>query len=249
MFDSRVIDKHYRRLGSNYNTFLYYSPDFIRTLTSKMVETLRLQEDDRLVDLGCGTGMYSIDLMEQVPLKERVVGVDPFEDMLAQIPEGAQIEPVCEDALAWSAKPGTYDKIFIKETVHHVPERRELFANLHDRLTDGGVLLLVHVPPTIKYPLFTAALERCLHWHADPNELVELLGQTGFSVERDVVEYRHEIPKDHYFEMVRNCYMSVLTSFSEEELTAGLEEMEATHAGTDVLRFVDRFDYLTATKG
>lgn len=160
MSDSHVIDKHYRRLGDSYNTFLYYSPEFVRTLTSKMREKLRLAEDDLLVDLGCGTGMYSIDLMQQVPLSQPVIGVDPFEDMLRQIPEGAAIEPVCEDALAWSAKPGRYDKILIKETVHHIPERRELFANLYERLTDGGVLLLVHVPPEIRYPLFEAALER-----------------------------------------------------------------------------------------
>lgn len=248
MFDSSVIDKHYRRLGDSYNSFLYYSPDFVRTLTSKMVEKLRLVESDRLADLGCGTGMYSVDLLQQVPLTQPVVGVDPFEDMLRQIPEGAPIEPVCEDALEWSAKPGTYDKILIKETVHHIPQRQELFANLYDRLSDGGVLLLVHVPPALEYPLFDAALQRCLSWHADPDELVVLLREAGFDVERDVLEYRHEIPKEKYFDMVRNCYMSVLTSFSEEELEAGLAEMAETHAGTDVLSYIDRFDYLTATK-
>lgn len=248
MSDSHVIDKHYRRLGDSYNTFLYYSPEFVRTLTSKMKEKLRLAEDDLLVDLGCGTGMYSIDLVDQVPLSQHVIGVDPFEDMLRQIPEGAPVEPVCEDALAWSAKPGSYDKLFIKETVHHIPERRELFANLYERLTDGGVLLLVHVPPQIRYPLFPAALERCLTWHANPDEMEVELADTGFSVEREGLDYRHQLPKEHYFEMVRNCYMSVLTSFSEDELAAGLREMEEANVDKDVLEFVDHFDYLTATK-
>lgn len=58
------------------------------------------------------------------------------------------------------------------------------------------MLLLVHVPPWVQYPLFDKALDRCLNWHADPDELVARLDETGFAVERDAVEYQHEIPKE-----------------------------------------------------
>lgn len=248
MSDEGVISQHYRRLGPSYNDFLHYSTDFVRRLTSLMVEKLSLQEDDVLVDLGCGTGMYSVDLLEQVPLRHPVIGVDPFEEMLAHIPEEAAITPVADDALSFSERPGSYDKILMKEAVHHVDERERLFANLYERLTPGGILLLVHVPPWVEYPLFSAALERCLTWHADPDELVPQLSDAGFSVERDTLAYEHALPKELYFDMVRGQYMSVLTSFSDEEMAAGLAEMEATHADRDVLVFTDRFDYLTATK-
>jgi SAM-dependent methyltransferase len=248
MSDHKVIDKHYRRLGSKYNDFLHYSPDFVRRLTEKMVEKLRLSEDDRLLDLGCGTGIYSIDILEQVPLRQPVVGVDPFAEMLREIPDEVPIEPICEDGLVFSERPGRYDKVLIKETIHHIDQRDRLFASVYDRLTPGGVLLLVHVPPEIEYPLFDAALERSRRWHANPDELVAQLTEAGFSVDRDQLEYRHELPKEHYFSMVRNCYMSVLTSFSEDELAAGLQEMADRYADREVLSFVDRFDYLTATK-
>jgi trans-aconitate methyltransferase len=248
MSNSQVIDKHYRRLGSSYNEFLHYSPEFVRTLTSKMIEELRLEADDLLVDLGCGTGIYAIDLLEQVPLRQPVLGVDPFEDMLREIPEDVTIEPICEDAVVFSEQDRRYDKVLIKETIHHIEDRARLFANLYERIEPGGVLLLVHVPHQIEYPLFDAAIERCLGWHADPVELMSQLSEAGFDVGRDQLEYRHEIPKEHYFEMVRNCYMSVLTSFADDELAAGLAEMEARHADRDVLSYIDRFDYLTARK-
>lgn len=243
-----VIDKHYRRLAKKYDEFLYYSPEFVRALTRKMVEKLRLREEDVLVDLGCGTGMYALDMLEQVRLRNPVIGVDPYPEMLASIPEGAPIRPVAEDALTFSARPGRYDKVLMKEAVHHVDDKRTLFENLHKRLSGDGVLLLVHVPPDVQYPLFAKALERCLKWHADPDELTALLGETGFQVERDTLDYRHAIPKEHYFQMVANCYMSVLTSFSEDELAVGLAEMKETYADREVLEFVDYFDYLTATK-
>lgn len=243
-----VLQKHYSRLADDYDEFLYYSPEFVRTLTQKMLEKLDLQPDDTFVDLGCGTGMYSIDMLKQVTLNKPVIGVDPFEEMLAQIPDDAPITPIAEKALAFSERPGEYDKVLIKETIHHVEERPTFFRNMYERINEGGVMLLVHVPPDVQYPLFQAALDRCLGWHADPDELVEQLTDTGFSMERDVLDYTHRLPKEHYFRMVTGCYMSVLTSFEDKELAKGLAEMEKQYADVDTLEFVDHFDYITATK-
>lgn len=243
-----VIDKHYQRLAKDYDEFLYYSPEFVRALTAKMIEKLQLAPTDLLADVGCGTGMYSLDILKQVDLEQPVIGVDPYPEMLAQIPDEAPITPLAEDALTFSRREAHFDKVLIKETIHHVEPREEFFANIHGRLPAGGVMLLVHVPPDVKYPLFEAALARCLGWHADPDELVEQLQQAGFDVQRDALDYEHTLPRDHYFKMVQNCYMSVLTSFSEQELEAGLAEMNAKYVAEPVLRFTDHFDFLTATK-
>lgn len=245
---NRVVHEHYNRLAKQYDEYLLYSPQFVRTLTSKMVQMLGLRENDRLVDLGCGTGMYSIDIAEQVPLTQKIIGVDPFGSMLAQIPPEAQIDPVEADALAFSREPRDYNKVFMKEAVHHITDRAELFANLYERLPSGGVLLLVHVPPRVQYPLFDKALRRCLNWHADPDELVTLLGAAGFRVERDGLDYPHELPREKYFEMVRGQYMSVLSSFTAQEIEAGLQEMQSRYAETPILRFTDHFDYIAGTK-
>lgn len=243
-----VIDKHYQRLATDYDEFLYYSPQFVRALTEKMIDKLRLSESDVLADIGCGTGMYSLDILRQMSLRHPVLGVDPYPEMLAQIPEGAPIARIPEDALTFSACERTYNKVLIKETIHHVNRKSEFFANIHRNLPPGGIMLLVHVPPNVQYPLFNAALKRCLGWHANPDELAQLLGSSGFQVERDVLDFQHAIPKEHYFKMVQGCYMSVLTSFSDGELEAGLVEMKERYADTETLEFVDHFDYLTATK-
>ncbi len=243
-----VLDKHYNRLAKDYDEFLYYSPQFVRALTKKMIEKLQLVASDVLADIGCGTGMYSLDILKQVPLKQSVLGVDPYPEMLAQIPGDAPIAPIAEDALKFSRRRLDYSKVLIKETIHHVDRKEEFFTNIYQNLRPGGIMLLVHVPPAVKYPLFDAALERCLGWHADPNKLVEQLKGAGFDVERDALDYQHAIPKEHYFKMVTSCYMSVLTSFSEKELETGLAEMDSKYEDDSVLRFTDHFDYLVAVK-
>jgi trans-aconitate methyltransferase len=243
-----VLDTHYTRLANDYDDLLYYSPTFVRTLTAKMIENLQLKTSDTLVDLGCGTCIYSLDILKQIPLKEPVIGVDAYPEMLAKIPDDAPIRRIAMGGLEFSKRPGRYDKILIKEAIHHVAERDELFGNLYQRLAPRGTLLLVHVPPKVQYPLFQKALERCLVWHADPNELTSQLQHAGFQVRRDTVEFTHAMPKQHYFKMVQSCYMSALTSLSEDELREGLIEMENKYRDLEILEFVDHFDYLTAIR-
>lgn len=244
-----LLERHYTRLAGNYDLFLKYSPDFIRRMTEKMIDKLRLMPADRFVDLGGGTGIYSVDILEQVALETPVLLVDPFEEMLAQAPDHPKLETLRDDALGFSERPLDYDKVLIKEAIHHVDEKRRLFENLYRRLSSGGRVLLVHIPPEIDYPLFRQALERSRSWHADPAALVRALEAAGFAVERDALEYRHALPKETYFSMVAGRYMSLLTSFTDAELEAGLTEMTKTYADREVLEYTDRFDFISGVKG
>lgn len=243
-----LLGEHYQSLADAYDEFLYYSPDFVRTLTTKMIEHLQLAKEDRLADVGCGTGIYTLDILEQVPLQHTALGVDPYPEMLDAIPEDANVIPMAMDALTFSRQDREYNKVLVKETIHHVEDRPEFFSNIYGRLPSGGRMLLVHVPPDVKYPLFEAALERCLGWHADPARLEVQLEEAGFRVERDAVDYQLALPRDTYRRMVENRYMSVLSSFTDEELRAGLAEMDERNGHLDTLRFVDHFDYLSAVK-
>ncbi|MGH6900386.1 MAG: class I SAM-dependent methyltransferase [Geminicoccaceae bacterium] len=246
---AQIVEDHYQRLGASYDNYLHYSHDFVRCLTSKMMSSLDLQEDDLLVDLGGGTGIYTADILAQIRLRHPVILVEPIAKMLANVPTDLPVERVARDALAFSTEARRYDKILMKEAVHHVSDQPTLFANLHARLGSGGRFLLVHVPPELDYPLFEAALARSRTWHADPTRLAERLREAGFAVERDRLDYRHVIPKQRYFRMVEGRYMSLLSSFPDDELQAGLAAMAERYADREVLEFTDRFDFITAIKG
>lgn len=239
-----VVHRHYQHVADTYDDYLSYEGDFVRALAAAMVKKLDLRPDDRFVDLGGGTGLYTAAILDQVPLERAPLLVDPVAEMLERAPDDLAAERVHADALDFASRPGTYDKVLMKESVHHIGDRALLFERLRERLTPGGALLLVHVPPDIDYPLFDAALERARTWHADPDELVASLRQAGFRVERDVFEYRHSIPKAQYFAMVENRYMSVISTFDDAGLAAGLAEMRDRYADVDTLEFTDRFDLI-----
>lgn len=248
--DGKLIRKHYEHLADSYDEFLYWSPDFVGCLTDKIVDMLELQPDDVLVDLGGGTGMYSLAILERVSFKRPVTVVDPFPDMLRRIPKEAPITPVTANAVDYSASASPCSKILMKEAIHHVDRKPELFSRLYERLASGGRILLVHVDPNqVEYPLFDAALENARRSFADPDEMMALLRAAGFDAHRDELAWCHDVPTDRYHRMVEERYMSVLTSLDDEQFRAGLEEMRARDAGTERLRFKETFSYVLGIKG
>lgn len=247
-FEDRVTENWQPAEADNGGSALIYTDFFVRLLTSKMIEMLRLVPEDSFVDLGSRTGIFSRDILEQVALERPMTFVDPMPEVLAGVPRDERIDCVQMDVPGFSEEPHAYDKVLMKEALYHVDDKEALFRNIYERMAPGGVLLLVHMPPEMECPLFTKALERARQWHADPDAVARLLEEIGFEVERDRLDYRHRVPKQAYFDLVRERYLPVLTTFTAAELHEGVREMERTFAGEDTLEFTDHFDFIAARK-
>lgn len=240
--------KHYQKIGSIYNDLLHYSDDYIRFMTANMIEYLRLKSTDTLVDLGCGTGMYSQSIFQQIQLDNPIICVDPSEEMLSQVPLSYHYQIRAVDAINFVSQPEVYNKVLMKEVIHHINNKELLFSSLFERLLPDGIFLLILLPPTIDYPLFSQALERYEKGQPHYNNLTHLLENVGFNVSVNFVEYLHTIPKSQYFQMVENRYMSLLSFFDDQQLAEGLAEMSQKYAQQSILEFPDRFVFITASK-
>ncbi|MEL4896133.1 class I SAM-dependent methyltransferase [Crocosphaera sp. Alani8] len=238
------IQNHYQTLADNYDQFWGISPEFIKFITQKIIESLNLVPDDVLVDLGCGTGLYSKEIISQIPLNNPILCVDPSGKMLSKIPKSSQYKVIEKDALAFCDELEQYNKILIKEMIHHITDKEKLLHGLLKGLNSGGVLLIILLPPTIEYPLFTKALRtyEALQPHYD--DLVTLLQKIGFETTVNFVDYPVSIAKETYFKMVENRYMSLLSQFDDEELQEGLREMEGKYHQYSQLEFCDRFVFI-----
>jgi len=75
-------------------------------------------------------------------------------------------------AIDFSALSGTYNKIILKELIHHINELELLLGNLFQRLSSGGILLLILLTPTIDYPLFSKALRKYEEVQPNYNNIV-----------------------------------------------------------------------------
>jgi len=245
---SESIQNHYQNLASKFDDLWFYSEGFVKFIAGKMIEHLHLNITDILVDLGCGTGIYAQEINNQIQLHNAIICVDFSDKMLEQILNHSKYECIRMDAIEFAALPRTYNKILIKELIHHIDQKEFLLSSLFEKMAAGGILLLILLPPKINYPLFSKALRKYEEGQPHYNNLTKILEKIGFNVAVDFVEYPLAIPKSKYFQMVQNRYMSLLSSFDDNELALGLAEMEQQYAQQSVLKFTDCFIFITASK-
>jgi len=238
---------HYDRLAASYDEiWAAHSEAFNGWMSEHILERLNLRADDRVVDLGGGTGIFSAALATQV---HEVVCADPSPEMLAQLPRtsGAlvPVQASAEDVASGRVRlPYDHvDAILIKEALHHVRDREAVVAGLARLLAPGGRLLVVTLPTVISYPLFRRALEVFAERQPDPAGIAGAMRAAGLTVEVTYETYRRGFARDRYVAMVRSRHMSLLSEFGDAELENGIREIEREHP-EEVLEFDDRFAFV-----
>lgn len=247
--DQIVTRHHYERLAATYDENWAYSPAFMEWMTNCIVRRLRLGGSEVVADIGCGTGLYSRELAAHA---STVICVDVSAAMLAQLPSSKKLIPVTagvEDvAVARVRLPyQSLDAILLKEVLHHVADQATVIAGLASLLRPGGRILVAMLPTTISYPLFAAALDLFTRQQPDPAEIVSHMGDAGLRAELTYEGFELVFPVDHYLQMVRNRYMSLLSHFDDAQLAAGVEEISRRHPGPEI-KFQDRFAFILGVK-
>jgi ubiquinone/menaquinone biosynthesis C-methylase UbiE len=254
----RETSAHYTRLATNYDKNWTHSETFADWMTREIVGGLRLAPQSRIADIGCGTGLYTRRIHSLAAPQQPILCVDPSEAMLAQIPDYPQFRKVhasAEQLTQPKDRPGAatealgaLDAILIKEAIHHVSSARrtDVIKGLTEFLAPGGHLLVVMLPVRIEYPLFADALKTFEALQPDPAAIADDMRTSGLDVILSYREFALEIPKARFLTMVRNRYMSLLATFSDDQINAGVAEIDATHT-EQILAFSDRFAFVLGT--
>jgi SAM-dependent methyltransferase len=243
--------EHYERVAGSYNEHWTYDPDYVRRFAGAMADALRLTSSDVIADIGCGTGLYTRRLCEYVEPAHPVLCVDPVPAMLDQLPTSPGLRPLlarAEDLVSGAVplpdgvRP---DAIVLKESVHHMTDRPATLTGLAGMLSRHGRILVVMLPPAIGHPLFRAAHERFRELQPEPTEIEEILAAAGLRTSITYRTFHAAIDRDRYVRMLESRYMSVLSEFSEDELAEGIAQFRHAYRDTPVLRFEDRFAFVT----
>jgi ubiquinone/menaquinone biosynthesis C-methylase UbiE len=246
--DRSLTQEHYDRLAATYDENWVHSPDSIGWMISQIVRRLGLTGDEVVADVGCGTGLYSRELVRHA---REVVCAEPSAAMLAQVLASKRLIPVhasAEDLAsgAVSLPHDGYDAVLLKEILHHVDDRAAVISGLARLVRPGGRMLVVTLPTRIEYPLFGAALELFTACQPDPGDVAADMRTAGLAVEVGYDEFAQRFPTERYLQMVRNRYMSLLSNFDDEQIEAGVAEIKAAHPGDEV-SFTDKFAFVLGT--
>jgi ubiquinone/menaquinone biosynthesis C-methylase UbiE len=151
----------------NYQRF--FVPVIGQPLAEDLVRRAELQPGERVLDVGCGTGVVTRLAAEQVGRTGRVAGLDVNAGMLAVArevtPASAAIEWQEASADAMPYADASFDVVLCQMAVQFMPDRRAALREMHRVLAVGGRLLLNVTGPA--GPLFET-LARAMQHHIGP---------------------------------------------------------------------------------
>ena len=166
-----------------------------------------LPRDGRILDLGCGFGLFSLYFGLDAPGRQ-LTGVDLSPKRIDWARRCAErlgvtnVSYTASNVLEWREN-AQFDAIFMLDLIHHLPkaEVAGFLEKVTRQLAPGGILILKDVSNRPRYKsLFTLVLDRLMvgnepihYW--DPHELSQLIEGLGFRVKRhtmnDFLPYPH----------------------------------------------------------
>ena len=118
---------------------------FIRRAIAKM----NIQPEDRILDLGCGTGRNSCLMAKYLSAEGSIVGLDIGEEMIAQFEKKCRNYPNVEVKNLRIDEPlpfkDEFDKAFIAFVFHGFPSKKKeaIIDNVKHALKPGGKLFIL----------------------------------------------------------------------------------------------------------
>ncbi len=108
------------------------------------VDALELEPGDRVLEIGCGTGLNFARLQSKVGDTGRIVGVDLSTDMLARARrrQSPNVELICEDASSL-ALDRQFDGVLLTYALTIIPDWQTAIARAFEHLTGDGRLVVL----------------------------------------------------------------------------------------------------------
>ena len=176
--------------------------------------------------------------------------VDPNLPLL-EIAKGKGLDTLLAtaDEFFSSASACQYNKFLFCHSAHHFPDRRRTFGKAFKAIPVGSVcLLIVDDYANLTMPLFSKALEKQSVKLKGSNLSVDLC-QIGFSTEQLNGKSLYSYTKDEWYEKLRGRYRSILELFTDEEIEAGITELEQTTLkNVDIVQYENNYHYFIAIK-
>jgi ubiquinone/menaquinone biosynthesis C-methylase UbiE len=209
-----------------------------------------LGKSSKVLEVGCGTGNYAIELISLVGCK--MWAIDSSEEMLSRAKErSVEINFTLGKAEELQFPKGFFDMVFSVDVIHHLLSQLDFLTEAERVLHGGGRICTVtdsewvirHREPLSVY--FPDTVEIDLKRYPRIEELRRIMTQVGFGeVKEAMVEFPYEL---HTARAYRDKAFSCLHIISKQAFELGIERMERD-LQSGPIKCVSRYSLLWGTK-
>lgn len=237
---------HFDTIAELFNRIWYFSSEYKDFVHRHIMEDLSLKSSDILADIGGGTGSFTHRLASEGHL-DKAYCIEPSPSMCEEAKKYDTLIPLCTDASGFCDQELPYSKLLFKEVIHHIPNREHLWKRIHSQLPHEGKILIITRPQQIAFPFFEAA-KIAFSANQPPHDMIlQELNNAGFQVTLHHRSHTFTLPKEEWYTMLRHRFMSDLGVFSDEEIEAGIDEIETQHP-EGIMTITDNLIFITAIK-
>ncbi len=150
MKKEKITTRHWFNNWSNEYDRTLGSISFHRELLDLMVANSGVKDGDKVLDIGCGTGLLTLKFLQKADCS--VTGVDYSGEMLRILKDKIQklrlqdrVALRLMDAGSLKFKSNVFDKVISSVTLHHLKHKLPALKTILKILKPGGVLIIGEV--------------------------------------------------------------------------------------------------------
>lgn len=218
----------YDRISETYDNHRSWGHSEIRQL----IRFGKLEPGMKILDLGCGTGNLSAQLLESILVD--TLGIDKSLQMLKKA-NRKSLQVLCGDAdhNLLPLKDNSFDLVVGAYVIHQIKNIMALTKECYRILNNGALILITsshrqieNLHPVLK-DFFPSLVEMDKKRFPEITELDDYFRSAGFRSIRHHELTISRIPIDmSYLEKVKNKFVSTFHLLSDEEFKAGVDKLE-----------------------
>ena len=145
--------------------------EWLRVHIKEVLKEIGLEENQTVLDFGCGSGAYAIPAAKLVGKDGKVYALDKNEEALNELKkEGIEnIETILSSDLKTGLEDKSIDVVLLYDVIHMIENWATLFAEIHRILKSDGLVSI--------YPM-----------HVETDELLRQMRESHFSLAAEKYE-------------------------------------------------------------
>jgi len=211
---------------------------YIETFNKFLLSQHNLNQDSRILDIGCGRGKIIGTLSSRLKLKNKPIGLD----IENHKDKDKKINFRNTDGISFlSETKKTFDLILIKQTIHLLKKNQiiKLLLMCKKKLSLSGKIIIFSLNPNNnELPTFKLMRKELKNSLKRDKKIFDLIIKSNPKLIIKKFAFKVKITKKKYLEMINKKYISILLNLSNKQILNGINEINYKH--NKILKFNDK---------